>query len=59
MCSVGGAGRAELDCSVLEEDWESGQSYMAHWHSVTLVPQHHHRLVTMSSTSTDSHTVNE
>ncbi|KAK9530323.1 hypothetical protein VZT92_011830 [Zoarces viviparus] len=43
MCSVGGASRAELECSVLEEDWQTGQSYMAHWHSLTLVPQHPHR----------------
>lgn len=46
MCSVAGTRKAELDCSVLEEDWQRGQSYMAHWHSLTLVPDHHHRLVT-------------
>lgn len=45
MCGVGGTGRAELECSVLEEDWQTGQSYMAHWHSLTLVPQHPHRWV--------------
>uniref|UniRef100_A0A668AV76 Uncharacterized protein n=1 Tax=Myripristis murdjan TaxID=586833 RepID=A0A668AV76_9TELE len=45
MCS---AGTAQLDCSVLEEDWQRGQSYSAHWHSLSLVPQHHHRSVMVS-----------
>ncbi|TNN54487.1 hypothetical protein EYF80_035325 [Liparis tanakae] len=45
MCSVGGAGTADLQCSVLEEDWQTGQSYVAHWHSLTFVPQHHQRPV--------------
>ncbi|XP_077359646.1 uncharacterized protein LOC144005391 isoform X4 [Festucalex cinctus] len=30
MSSVGDA----LDCSVTEEDWQRGQSYSAHWHSL-------------------------
>ncbi|KAK5850931.1 hypothetical protein PBY51_001766 [Eleginops maclovinus] len=43
MCSAAGEGRAELECSVLEEDWQRGQRYMAQWHSVTLLPQHQQR----------------
>ncbi|KAM8837956.1 uncharacterized protein AB9W97_002892 [Spinachia spinachia] len=54
MGSAGGPGRAELECSVLEEDWQTGQSYVAHWHSLTLVPQHPHRTV-MEAESSDKH----
>lgn len=57
MCSAAGAGRAELECSVLEEDWQRGQRYMAHWHSFTIVPQHQQRLLTIFSTSTVSHSL--
>lgn len=46
MCSVDGLRRAELECSVLEEDWQRGQSYTAQWHSLTPVPEHQHGSVT-------------
>lgn len=51
MSSLGGVGRAALDCSVMEEDWQRGQSYTAHWHSLNIEP-HLHRLVTVSHAST-------
>ncbi|KAL6094951.1 uncharacterized protein ACO6RY_16247 [Pungitius sinensis] len=54
MFSAGGTGRAELECSVLEEDWQTGQCYVAHWHSLALVPQHPHRTV-MEAESSDKH----
>lgn len=39
MCGAAGRSRAELECCVVEEDWQSGQSYTAQWHSLGLVPQ--------------------
>lgn len=53
MFSLGGAGRAALDCSVMEEDWQRGQVYTAHWHSLNRVPQLH-RLVTVSNSNTST-----
>ncbi|XP_078019627.1 uncharacterized protein LOC144459434 [Epinephelus lanceolatus] len=55
MCTLGGAGRAGLECSVLEEDWQTGQSYTAHWHSLTLVPQHHHRPAVIEAERSEIH----
>ncbi|CAJ1080355.1 hypothetical protein EYF80_035325 [Xyrichtys novacula] len=55
MCSVGGPGRAKLDCSVLEEDWQRGQSYAAHWHSLTGVTSQHHRLEVMEADHSVKH----
>lgn len=49
MFRSGGARQAALDCSVMEEDWQRGQCYTAHWHSLNLVP-HIHQLVTISLT---------
>lgn len=43
MCGAAGSGRAELECCVVEEDWQSGQSYTAQWHSLGLVPQQRNR----------------
>ncbi|KAK5881317.1 hypothetical protein CesoFtcFv8_022132 [Champsocephalus esox] len=55
MCSAAGAGRAELECSVLEEDWQRGQRYMAHWHSFTIVPQHQQRPIVMEAERSEKH----
>lgn len=43
MCGAAGRSRAELECCVVEEDWQSGQSYTAQWHSLGLVPQQRNR----------------
>lgn len=43
MCSAIRSRGAELECCVVEEDWQSGQSYTAQWQSLGFVPQHHHR----------------
>lgn len=43
MCSAIRSRGAELECCVVEEDWQSGQSYTAQWQSFGFVPQHQHR----------------
>lgn len=43
MCGAAGRSRAELECCVVEEDWQSGQSYTAQWHSLGLVPPQRNR----------------
>ncbi|KAM3592213.1 uncharacterized protein V6R79_014894 [Siganus canaliculatus] len=56
MCSVvAHTRRAELNCSVLEEDWQRGQSYMAQWHSLALIPQHHHRPILIEAERSAKH----
>ncbi|XP_036937677.1 uncharacterized protein LOC119009991 isoform X2 [Acanthopagrus latus] len=55
MCSVDGSRRAELECSVLEEDWQRGQSYTAQWHSLTPVPDHQRGLIVMDPERSAQH----
>eukprot|EP00064_Thunnus_orientalis_P008658 superscaffoldBa00001048_g8681 len=51
MSSLGGVGRAALDCSVMEEDWQRGQSYTAHWHSLNIEPHLHRSTMTEAERS--------
>lgn len=36
--NVGSVRAMALDSSVQEEDWQRGETYSAHWHSVSLMP---------------------